>query len=142
METKKVIKKIENYLDVKVVNDKHYYTFTFEDKVCRFIDSSGEAHSFHIRRSNDHSDLQSDYFAGYHLKNATQFLHALKRPDPKYIPGMLIRGRQNKRAARHGIAGVVGVVIDIGLYGGYDILWNGAEQISSYPYERDLEGAA
>lgn len=142
MKTSKVIKKIENYLGVKVFNDNNYYTFTYEGKSCRFIDSSGEAHNFHIRNSNDHSDLQSDYFAGYHLKNATQFLHALKRPDPKYPPGMLVKGRQNKRATRNGIAGVVGVVIDIGLYGGYDILWNGSEQISSYPYERDLEGAA
>ena len=142
METKKVIKKIEKYLGVKVVNDKHYYTFTFEDKTCRFIDSSGDAHSFHIRNSNDHSDLQSDYFAGYHLKNATQFLHALKQPDSKYPEGALVRGRQNKRATRHGIAGVVGVVIEIGSYGGYNILWNGKEEVSSYPYERDLEGAA
>jgi|TARA_R110000787_G_scaffold54471_4_gene126746 hypothetical protein len=141
MNTEKAIKKIEKYLGVKVERQGHKCTFLYENKTCRFHDSSGDAHSFHIRRTDDHSDLQSDYFAGYHLKNLTQFLHSLKQPDPKFPNGSLIKGRINKRAARHGIAGVAGVVIDVGLYGAYNILWNGSEQISTYPYERDLEGA-
>jgi len=141
MKTAKAIKKIEDYLDVKVECQGHQYTFLYENKVCRFHDSSGDAHSFHVRRSNDHTDLQSDYFAGCFLKNVTQFLHTLKQPDPKYPAGTLVRGRQNKRALRHGISDKVGVVIDIGLYGSYNILWNGDEHITSYPYERDIEGA-
>ena len=141
MDTSKVIKKIEKYLGVKVVKQEHHqYTFVYEDKVGRFNDSSGYAHSFHIRRSNDHSDLMSDYFAGYHLKNVTQFLHSLKQPPPKYPVGTLVVGRQNKRATRHGIIDKVGVVIDINMYGSYSILWNGDENVATYPYERDLTG--
>ena len=141
MDTVRVIKKIEKYLGVKVEKCEHNkYTFVYEDKVCRFNDSSGDAHSFHIRRNNDHTDLMSDYFAGYHLKNVTQFLHSLKQPPPKYPAGTLVVGRQNKRATRHGIIDKVGVVIDINAYGSYDILWNGNEDVTTYPYERDLMG--
>ena len=141
MKTQTAIKKIEKYLDVTVekLNDSQY-TFRYKDKVCKFNDSSGDAHSFHIRRSNDHTDLMTDYFAGYHLKNATQFLHALKLPEPKYPEGTLVCGRRNKRAMRHGIVDLVGVVIDINSYGSYNILWNGNENVTSYPYERDLMG--
>ena len=142
MKTDKAIKKIEIYLNVQVEKHGHQYMFTYEDKTCRFNDSDGDAHSFHIRRTDDNSCLQSDYHAGYWLKNLTQFLHALKRPPAKYANGTLIKGKENKRATRHGINGKVGVVIDTGSYGGYNILGNGDEQVSAYPYERDIEDIA
>jgi hypothetical protein len=40
-----------------------------------------------------------------------------------------------------GISEKVGVVIEIGSYGSYNILWAGEEGVSTYPHERDLECA-
>ena len=140
MDIKKTIKKIENYLGIKLGNpDNGKYTFEYDDLVCSFREQGDEAHSFHVRRVNDHSCYLSDYMAGYFSKNATQFLHSIKRPDAKYPAGTLIRGKSNKRAIRNGIAEEVGVVVDIGNYGAYKILWNGTENVSTYVHERDLE---
>jgi len=140
MNTDKAIKKIEKYLCVIVVKLSHYqYGFTYDDKMCTITDSSGEAHSFHIKRSNEHTYAMSDYFPGYYLKNVSQFLQALKPAPMKYPAGTLIKGRKNKRAVRRGISERTGVVISVKEHGSYDILFCGDEHIRSYPYERDLE---
>lgn len=139
MKTEKAIKRIEKYLGTSISFNGRKFEFDYDGRVGSFYDDNGEACSFHIRRVDDHSCLATDYFAGYFLKNATQFMHALKPPPPKFANGTLIRGKDNKRAQRWGIAGKVGVVIDTTNYGGYNILWNGQEEIHTYTYERDLE---
>jgi hypothetical protein len=141
MNIEKAINKIEKYLGVVVEKNGHQYAFTYEGKVGRFNVTSDDAHSFHIRRVGDNTCLMSDYFAGYYLKNLTQFLNSLKQPDAKYPAGSLVRGRKNKRALRMGISEKVGVVIEIGSYGSYNILWAGEEGVATYPHERDLECA-
>ena len=100
----------------------------------------GEATLFHVRRFNDHSDSQSDYFAGSFRSNITQVCKSLL-PDPSKFPaGSLVRGKTNKRATRHGIAGQVGLVMRAA--DGYcDIRWVGMpEPRWKLTYsERDLE---
>jgi hypothetical protein len=77
---------------------------------------------FHVRHSTDHSDIQSDYFAGSFRKNISQVCESLLSTPPKYTVGQLVRGKQTKRAIRHDINGMVGLVIPgIGLSGNYNI---------------------
>jgi len=140
MKTKNALIRIEQYLGIAVSVINGVCEFTYDGKVCRFRDSDGDAYNFHIRNMTDHSDPQSDYFAGYFLPNCTQFLHSLKRPPPKYPPGSLVRGKANKRAKRWGFAGKVGVVVDYCKYGSYEVLWNGSGEISGALHGRDLEG--
>ena len=71
----------------------------------------GNACLFHVRSANDHSDLQSDYFAGSFRDNITQVCESLLSSPPKYPAGSLVRGKQNKRATRFGFNGKVGLVI-------------------------------
>ena len=66
---------------------------------------------FHVRRYNDHSDIQSDYHAGSFRSNISQVCESLLPTPPKYTAGQLVRGKQTKRAVRHGIAGRVGLVV-------------------------------
>ena len=163
MEVSKAIKKIEKYLGVKVTKDEHgvntkyhaKYYFTYEKYVGSFLtqqaygeDAEGNygpkdeayAHNWHIRRSNDHSDLMTDYFAGSFRDNCTQMLHSLKPPAPKFPVGALVRGKDNKRAQRNGYAGKTGLVMDTGSY--VKVHWMGEEYPPRYNYgfpQRDLE---
>ena len=68
---------------------------------------------FHVRRFDDHSDSQSDYFAGYFRDNITQVCESLLASPPKYPAGSLVRGKDNKRANRQGFAGKIGLVTKI-----------------------------
>jgi len=100
----------------------------------------GEATLFHVRRANDHSDIQSDYHAGSFRDNITQVIHALLPPLPRYPTGSLVRGRTTKRAKRTGFAGQVGLVVRA--TDGYcEVRWVGVpEPRWKLTYsERDLE---
>ena len=107
-----------------------------------------DAHAslFHVRAVNDHSDLYTDYHAGSFRDNITQVCESLLPSPPKYPAGSLVRGKDNKRANRHGFAGKVGLVTKAG-NGYYNVQWNGTEtdKGTSYNYytpsysERDLE---
>ena len=143
----KFVKKVESYLGVEVqegYNGK--YWFQYEDQVGSFRkeekwDDPGvyEARSFHIRQENDHTDAQTDYFAGYFPSNGTQLLHACKPPPAKFPIGALVRGKQNKRAIRNGYAGKTGLVMDSDHL---KISWLGEEYPPRYNYgypERDIE---
>ncbi len=166
MEVSKAIKKIEKYLGVKVTKDEHgvntkyhaKYYFTYGNYVGSFLtqqaygeDADGNygpkdeayAHNWHIRRSNDHSDLMTDYFAGSFRDNCTQMLHSLKPPPAKFNVGDLVRGKQNKRAIRQGYAGKTALVVKSG-GGGYiniDFLGQPKQAYNSFP-ERDFEVVA
>ena len=98
-----------------------------------------EARGFHIRSKDDHTDLMTDYFAGYYCDNATQMLNSLCPPKPKFPVGSLVRGKQNKRAIRQGYAGKIGLVMSAGQYMKID--WCGEAKPAyemSYP-QRDIE---
>jgi len=100
----------------------------------------GEATLFHVRRSNDHSDSQSDYFAGSFRDNIKQVCESLLPPPSKYPAGSLVRGKTNKRASRQGFAGHVGLVMRAA--DGYcEVRWVGVpEPRWKLTYsERDLE---
>ena len=161
MEVSKAIKKIEKALGVKVTKESHNsgeyygkYYFSYGDQVGSFLTQQGygedengvygrldfaAAHNWHIRRKNDHSDIQSDYFAGHFVSNCSQLVNNFKPPAPKFAVGSLVRGKQNKRAIRQGYAGKVGLVTKAGGYMG--INWVGEEPPTyTMTYsERDIE---
>ena len=108
-----------------------------------------DAHAslFHVRRFDDHSDLYTDYHAGSFRDNITQVCESLLPSPPKYPAGSLVRGKDNKRANRHGFAGKVGLVTKA-KSGYYNVQWNGEETDKGTGYasyytpsysERDLE---
>lgn len=137
MRVEKAIKKIEKALGVKVEklyeNGKYHakYCFAYGDRIGSFStqqaygeDKDGfygtldcaDASLWHIRRGDDHTDLMTDYFAGYFLENCAQLIKTCKPPEPKYLVGCLVRGKQNKRAIRQGYAGKTGMVTTAGDY--------------------------
>ena len=150
MKVGKAIKKIEKYLGVEVQYDGCRYWFQYENEVGSFLPNGhrggmdadameADACNWHRRRVNDHSDSQSDYFAGSFRDNLTQLLHSMKAPPCKFSVGQLVRGKQNKRAMRWGFAGVTGLVVktrsDV-----CDIDWIGVQNISGTGLStRDLE---
>ncbi len=150
MELNKAIKKIEKYLGVKVdqpdeVDGRGRFYVDVDGYVGSFLASKKwgtedeyEASNWHVRHADDHSDSQSDYFAGSYRDNCSQWLHALKAPEPKFPVGCLVQGKDNKRATRQGYAGKVGLVVATGSYP--TVHWTGEEPNrynNSYP-ERDL----
>jgi len=158
MKLEKAIKKIEKALGVKVERptdgrSRHYFQYgnrvgsfltqqTYgerEDGTYGPIEGEWEAMNWHCRREDDHSDIQTDYFAGCYWDNCTQLIQSLKPPTAKYPIGCLVRGKQNKRAKRHGYAGKTGMVIDAGQY--MKIKWLDHKvnyEYLTYP-ERDME---
>ena len=150
----KAVKKVEKALGVKVESlGGSRYGCEYDGMIISWIASPSvqvsddgkivrdgplDAHNWHMRRVDDVSDPYTDYFAGYFVDNVTQLIHACKPPEPKYKPGQLVRGKQNKRAKRWGFAGKVGLVTDSGS-GQARVLWNGEEPTRSYFSERDLE---
>ena len=105
-----------------------------------------DACNFHVRRCDDYSDMQSDYFAGSFRDNASQMIEALLPKPPKFKVGQLVRGKSNKRAMRQGYAGKVGLVMAEGGCGFARVAWVGDNSNSkrfgwpTFP-ERDLEVA-
>lgn len=141
MHFSKAIKKVENYLSVKAnFHSKHRCVFHYGDNVGSFlINSDGNTDCFHIRRRDDYSDIQSDYFAGHFFNNLSQLLKAMKPAPAKFNEGTLIRIKKNKRATRWGLGGRTGLVITSAAGGSYSILWNDTNVIENYCYERDME---
>ena len=158
MKLEKAIKKIEKALGVKVERPtdgrgRHYFQYgnrvgSFltqtkwgerEDGTYGPIEGEWEAMNWHSRREDDHSDYQTDYFAGTYWDNCTQLIQSLKPPTSKFPVGCLVRGKQNKRAQRHGYAGKTGLVTESGQY--MKIKWLDYEtrwDYLTYP-ERDME---
>lgn len=96
--------------------------------------------NFHIRRENDHSDPYTDYYAGYHLDNATQMLNTLFPPPSKFPVGSLVRGKATKRAQRQGFAGLTGLVVEDGSNKNCRVEWMGKKNsIYNWYADRDLE---
>ena len=159
MKVKAAIKKVKTYfakqgidIDVKLVG--HRWTFVHNNYVGSFLANGrcsdedqmdADAHNFHIRRCNDHSDLQSDYHAGSFRDNITQLCHSMLPPPPKFPAGSLVRGRDNKRANRQGYAGKVGLVMPNRGSSYTKVAWIGETEPKwgwqTYP-ERDLELAS
>ena len=158
MKLEKAIKKIEKALRVKVERPtdgrgRHYFQYgnrvgSFltqvkwgerEDGTYGPIEGEWEAMNWHSRREDDHSDYQTDYFAGTYWDNCTQLIQSLKPPTAKFPVGCLVRGKQNKRAQRQGYAGKTGLVTESGQY--MKIKWLDYEtrwDYLTYP-ERDME---
>ena len=144
----KALKKVEKALDVKVeLVGNTRYGCTYEGYVLSWLvsrqwkvendkieeDGPLEAHNWHIRKENDHSDSMTDYYAGSFFDNVTQLINYVKPPAPKFELGALVKGKDNKRASRQGYAAKVGIVVRAGRYMG--IQWVGDEKAhwSSYP---------
>ena len=159
MKVKAAIKKVKTYfakqgidIDVKLVG--HRWTFVHNNYVGSFLANGrcsdedqmdADAHNFHIRRCDDHSDLHSDYHAGSFRDNITQLCHSMLPPPPKFPAGSLVRGRDNKRANRQGYAGKVGLVMPNRGSSYTKVAWIGETEPKwgwqTYP-ERDLELAS
>ena len=122
-----------DYVGSFAPNGHNGYSEGWED-----ADTSG----FHVRHSNDHSDIQSDYFAGSYRSNISQVCDALLPSPPKYPVGSLVRGKQTKRAQRYGFAGKVGLVMGASSNSNITVNWLGDEK-PNYGYQsfssRDLE---
>lgn len=159
MKVKAAIKKVKSHfakqgIDIEVQLVHHRWSFQHNNYVGSFLANGrctdedqmdAEAHNFHVRRCDDHSDLQSDYHAGTFRDNITQVCESLLPPAPKYPAGSLVRGKQNKRAIRQGYAGKVGLVVP-NLGSRYaKVAWIGETEPkwgwATYP-ERDLELAS
>jgi hypothetical protein len=161
MKVRNAIKKVKSHfakqgIDIEVHppsrHGSHRFTFEHNGYVGSFLANGHNGHSagwedaetcnFHVRRSNDHNDLHTDYFAGSFRDNITQVCKSLLPDPPKYPAGSLVRGKQkNKRATRQGYAGKVGLVMSAG--DGYaKIAWVGEKKPAwgwtNYS-ERDLE---
>ena len=152
MKVKTVIKKVEKALGVKVnrPEDGHgKYWVHYDDHIISWHSNGAggleaDATSYHVRREDDHSDIQTDYFAGYYPKNATQMIHAVKPPPPKFKVGTLIRFKSSKRSDRWGVAGKLGIVTEANGGGMCNVRLNdgtGANYGMNSYYERDMEVA-
>jgi len=166
MKVRNAIKKVKSHfkkqgIDIQINSPSqggsYKWTFQYENYVGSFsangvhgwAPEALDAHAslFHVRRENDHSDLYTDYHAGSFRDNITQVCESLLPSPPKYPAGSLVRGRDNKRANRHGFAGKIGLVTKA-KSGYYNVQWNGEEtdKGTGYPSyytpsysERDLE---
>ena len=150
MKVKAVIKKVEKILGVKVQNTNGRYYTNYDGKVLSFLGQGREglgtggveadALNFHTRGENDHSDLQTDYYAGTFWDNATQMINSVKPPESKYGPGTLVEFKDNKRQVRYGNVGKVGVVVRAD--GNYcDVQIAGTGKVQTYISDRDLKAA-
>ena len=158
MKVKAVIKKIKTHfkkqgIDIDVEYNGTRWSFQHNNYVGSFLANGAmasdmtaqleaDACNFHVRRCDDYSDMQSDYFAGSFRDNATQMIEALLPKPPKFPVGSLVRGKQNKRATRQGYAGKVGLVVPKTGAGYTRVAWTGESAPkwgwATYP-ERDLE---
>tara|TARA_R110000765_G_scaffold95345_1_gene179469 strand:- start:659 stop:1144 length:486 start_codon:yes stop_codon:yes gene_type:complete len=155
MKVKAVIKKVEKALGVKVSHPSGWdgkYCVSYGEHTLSWRSNStslhnhleSEASGYHVRRSDDHSDLQTDYFAGSYMKNASQMIHSVKPAPPKFKVGTLVRFKGNKRSKRFGVDGKLGIVMRAGGSGMCQVRLNGGhshdplfgQDIFS---ERDLE---
>ena len=97
------------------------------------------ASSWHVRREDDYTDIMTDYFAGHYVSNVTQLIRSVKKAEPKFPLGSLVRGKNNKRATRQGYAGRLAIVTEAGNY--MNLKWTDGNQSRyhvTYP-ERDFE---
>ena len=158
MKVRNAIKKVKSHfkkqgIDIEVKLVSHRWTFQHDGYVGSFLANGcgsdedqmdADAHNFHVRGVNDHSDLMTDYHAGSFRDNITQVCESLLPSPPKYPVGSLVRGKQNKRAMRQGYAGRVGLVMEAKAGDYARIAWTGEAQPRwgwpTYP-TRDLEPA-
>ena len=158
MKVRNAIKKVKSHfkkqgIDIEVKLVGHRWTFQHDGYVGSFLANGcgsdddqmdADAHNFHVRGVNDHSDLMTDYHAGSFRNNITQVCESLLPSPPKYPVGSLVRGKQNKRAMRQGYAGRVGLVMEAKAGDYARIAWTGEAQPRwgwpTYP-TRDLEPA-
>ncbi len=148
MKVKSAIKKIEKYLGVEVQYDGCRFYWAYENEIGSFLANGhngdkasameADACNWHRRRSNDHSDMQSDYFAGSFRDNLTQLLHSMKAPPCKFNAGQLVRGKPNKRAMRYGFSGLTGMITETSS-DSCTVDWIGIERKDTYVSTRDLE---
>ena len=141
MKVKSVIRKIEKRLSIEISDwGNGCYEFRAMGYVGRFNTGYGDkAAGFHVRSEDDHSDSMTDYFAGAFFNNCTQMLNAIDPPPSKFTEGSLVRGKNNKRAARLGVAGRTALITKVNSYGCYMLLMSDTGQTERYSYERDLE---
>jgi hypothetical protein len=141
MKVKAVIKKIKTHfkkqgIDIDVEYNGTRWSFQHDNYVGSFLAngamSAGWEHrldadacNFHVRRCDDHSDSQSDYFAGSFRDNATQMVESILPKPSKFKAGQLVRGKDNKRANRQGYAGFTGMVTDAGTGDYISVKWFG-----------------
>ena len=147
----KAVKKVEKALGMKVeLIGNTRYGVTYEGYVLSWIvsrqwkvdandkivkDGPLEAHNWHARRVDDHSDSMVDYFAGSYFDNVTQLIHWVKPPEPKFNVGDLVKGKDNKRANRQGYASKLGIVTRNGRFMGVQWVGSPTSQVdwASYP---------
>ena len=150
MKVKAVNKKVEKALGVKVNHPEDgygSYWVHYENHILSWHSNGvgeleSQATGYHIRREDDHSEPQTDYFAGYFVDNPTQMIHAVKPPPPKFKLGALIRFRDNKRSQRWGVEGKMGIVTEANGGGMCKVRLNDGSAanygLSNY-HERDME---
>ena len=159
MKVRNAIKKVKSHfkkqgIDIEVKLVSHRWSFQHNGYVGSFLANGcgpddeqmdADAHNFHVRGVNDHSDLMTDYHAGSFRDNITQVCESLLPSPPKYPVGSLVRGKQNKRATRQGYAGRIGLVMEANAGDYARIAWTGEAQPRwgwpTYP-TRDLEAAS
>ena len=115
MKLASAIKKIEKRLGKGCVHvDGRKAWVHHNGQVLSFWVNGGDENycsSWHTRRENDHSDIQTDYFAGTYHDNLTQALRWLKPPPSKFKKGDSVKFKDTKKNVRWRRAGKVGIVI-------------------------------
>ena len=115
MKLASAIKKIEKRLGKGCVHvDGHKAWVHHNGQVLSFWrNGGGENHcsGWHTRRENDHSDIQTDYFAGTYHDNLTQALSWLKPPPSKFKKGDTVKFKNTKKNIRWHRANKVGIVV-------------------------------
>ena len=143
MKVKNVIKKVEKALGMKVNHPQngygHYWVHYGNHVISFAANGAGgldaQATGYHVRRDDDVSDTQTDYFAGYFVDNPTQLIKAVKPDPPKFKVGDLIRFKGTKRAIRHNVAGKLAIVTDP--HGGGMCCVRFCDPAFSKPYHRN-----
>ena len=120
---------------------KVYIVFENSNQVISFwTNSDGTISSPHVKRIGEESDPHTDYFPGCFFDNLTQALNYVAPLPPKYPAGSLVRFKENKRMQRHGLAGIVALIVESHTGGTYKLKWPGSEDRYNPTYsERDLE---
>jgi len=167
MKVRNAIKKVKSHfkkqgidIQINVPSQGGDYKWSFQHKNYVGSFSANGAHGwspealdadaslFHVRRFDDHTDSQTDYFAGSFRDNVTQVCESLLPSPPKYPAGSLVRGKDNKRATRFGFAGKIGLVTKTTGTNNVFVKWNGEDASKKTGFsnyytpsysERDLE---
>ena len=118
MKNESFVKKLKKRIPgIEVIEDSHRWSAVHDGTLLTWRTQPKwdnkeiiEAAGFHTQGVDQESDPHTDYYPGTFWDNGTQAIDRLCPPPPKFKPGSLVRGKDNKRAQRLGYAGQTALV--------------------------------